>query len=90
MNFNTGEILFSQGVYSSMSSCNAFAKFVETSLERHKKGDWGDCCSEDKTRNDSAVVDGSRILSSYNHDKKIWIITEWNRSITTILFPSEY
>jgi hypothetical protein len=63
-------------------------------LKRHWYGDWGDVCDEDKAANDRAVKDGTRIFSSYHLDekgvKKIWVITEWNRSVTTLLLPSEY
>ena len=60
---------------------------------KHINGDWGDLCKEDKALNDSALANGNdRILSSYTNenDVKIWIITEWDRSVTTILFPEEY
>ena len=65
-------------------------------LERHRSGDWGDLDDEDKAANDRAVgtddVEGTeRILSAYQlYGEKVWIITEWDRSVTTILFPSEY
>ena len=61
-------------------------------LSRHVSGDWGDLTQEDKRANDAALRDGSRILSAYtlvdNH--KLWIITEADRSVTTILRPDEY
>lgn len=49
-------------------------------------------CEEDKATNDNALVTEGRLFSSYDYkeDIKIWIITEWDRSATTILFPSEY
>jgi hypothetical protein len=64
-------------------------------ISRHLRGDWGDLSDDDKRANDEAVKDGDlRIFSSYNHpdssDGKIWIITEADRSSTTLLFPSEY
>lgn len=62
-------------------------------IDRHKSGDWGNLCEEDKKVNDYAVEHGERILSAYEigEDKvKIWIITEWDRSYTTILLPEEY
>ena len=67
-------------------------------LRRHQSGDWGCLCKEDKELNDLAVEhEGDpekqgRVLSSYRTAKgsKIWIITEWDRSATTILLPSEY
>jgi hypothetical protein len=61
-------------------------------LVRHGSGDWGDLGEEDKEANDLAVeLDNDRILSSYHTEfGKIWIITECDRSATTILFPDEY
>lgn len=61
-------------------------------LTRHQSGDWGDVCSDDAAANDQALKDGDRILSSYRTTKgvKIWIITEADRSATTILLPEEY
>lgn len=63
-----------------------------TLLHRHAYGDWGNLDSEDKAANDFAVSNGLRILSAYVlTDKiKIWIITEADRSSTTLLLPSEY
>ena len=55
-------------------------------------GDFGDVSEEDWELNEEAVDTGDRILSAY-HDRngvKFWIITEWDRSATTILLPSEY
>jgi hypothetical protein len=58
---------------------------------RHRSGDWGDVCDEDKKLNDEAVDGEGRILSAYTVDgEKVWVITEWDRSVTTVLFPSEY
>jgi hypothetical protein len=61
-------------------------------IERHRKGDWGDLVPEDREANDRAVVDGDRILSAYvlKDQTKIWIITESDRSVTTLLLPDEY
>ncbi len=61
-------------------------------LHRHLSGDWGDLDQEDKQRNDQAVTNGTRLLSAYqlNDGTKIWIITEADRSATTILLPEEY
>ncbi|WP_110972548.1 hypothetical protein [Pseudomonas huaxiensis] len=59
---------------------------------RHVSGDWGDLCEEDRHANTSAVELGNRILSSYQiaPDLKIWVITEADRSVTTILLPEDY
>jgi hypothetical protein len=61
-------------------------------LKRHQHGDWGDMCAEDKTTNDRAVVRGSRIVSAYNvgEHEQVWIITEADRSVTTVLLPDDY
>jgi hypothetical protein len=60
-------------------------------LRRHHCGDWGDLCDEDKAANDYAIRDGARILSAYlTEGRKIYAITEADRSMTTVLFASEY
>jgi hypothetical protein len=61
-------------------------------LERHVHGEWGDLCDEDKRANDEAVADGLRILSAYRlpDGERLWVITEADRSVTTILLPAEY
>ena len=74
-----------------------FAEFAQKSLNRHVKGDWGDVDDEDKQTNDQALKQGTRLLSAYNDERfpkngiaTIWIITEADRSATTILFRDEY
>ena len=60
-------------------------------LDRHATGDWGDLCAFDRRQNEIALRDGYRVLSSYEVPTgKVWIITEADRSITTILLPEEY
>lgn len=60
-------------------------------LGRHQCGDWGGVPSEDWKSNDEALAHGGRVLSAYMvKGTKIWIITEWDRSATTLLLPSEY
>jgi hypothetical protein len=61
-------------------------------LIRHLSGDWGEVDAEDWETNDQSVKEGLRILSAYTLGTgvKIWIITEWNRSVTTILLPDDY
>jgi len=61
-------------------------------LRRHARGDWGELGEEDRQANDLAVKHGARLLSAY-HTKagiKFWIITEADRSATTVLLPEEY
>lgn len=60
-------------------------------LARHTRCDWGDICEESWELNDAAVSRGARLLSVYMiRGQKIWVITEHDRSATTILFPEEY
>ena len=60
-------------------------------LRRHQRGDWGDLDKEDKQSNDQALSHGDRIFSAYQFDTvKFWVITEHDRSATTILLPEEY
>ena len=61
-------------------------------LQKHHAGDWGEVCSEDGKLNDEALTQGYRLVSAYRTllNERIWIITEADRSATTILLPSEY
>lgn len=61
-------------------------------LRRHQRGDWGNVPPEDAEENTRSVANGWRILSSYrvSEDHRIWIITEADRSVTTLLLPDEY
>jgi hypothetical protein len=61
-------------------------------LGRHASGDWGEVCAEDKETNNLAVKAGIRILSAYMSQSgtKFWIITEADRSATTVLLPEDY
>jgi hypothetical protein len=95
--FNTGQIVATRGVYDLACENPDFAQFIQKSLNRHVKGDWGDVDEEDKQTNDQALTQGTRLLSAYNDNRfpkngiaTIWIITEADRSATTILFPDEY
>jgi hypothetical protein len=61
-------------------------------LARHLSGDWGDMTTSDKKQNDDAITNGGRIFSSYRikDGLDVWIITEADRSVTTILLPEDY
>lgn len=65
---------------------------IYSALCRHTQCDWGDISLGDKAANDHALTNGGRLLSAYHtaEGKKFWIITEWDRSVTTVLFPEEY
>lgn len=60
-------------------------------LRRHMSGDWTEMAEEDQKSNREAITEGSRIFSAYTiQGTKFWVITEADRSSTTILLPSEY
>jgi hypothetical protein len=61
-------------------------------LDRHVNGDWGELDDEDKAENEFSVAHGFRILSAYTTSAgdTIWVITEADRSVTTLLLPEEY
>jgi hypothetical protein len=65
---------------------------VPIALKRHSNCDWGEVDDEDKAANNQALKDGSRLLSAYldHNNVKFWIITEADRSVTTILLPEDY
>ena len=91
--FNLGELLYTQHVADQIDIYPEFQIFLAASLYKYINCDWGDTCEEDWENNDEAVRVGERILAVYIYPKtgeKIWIITEWDRSATTILYPEEY
>jgi len=92
MKFNIGQTVVTNGVNMLMHTDYQFRNFVTKSFERHINGDWGDLDEEDKSANEDALKNGDRLFSKYNYngDVSIYIITEWDRSYTTILFPEEY
>jgi hypothetical protein len=65
---------------------------ITRAIQRHQAGDWGDLGEHDREANDSGLVDGDRLLSAYNSSSgvRFWIITEWDRSVTTVLLPEDY
>jgi hypothetical protein len=86
--FLPGQVVFTPGALDFMDKNDV--NFMNLLL-RHLTGDWGDLDAADKKENDFSVLNGYRILSSYNVDGgKVWIITEADRSATTFLLPDEY
>lgn len=87
LELSVGRLFVTPGVIAQIKPAEVFA-----ALERHRRGDWGLVCEEDQLANEAALIHELRILSSYE-DKKgqtFWIITEADRSATTILLPEEY
>src|SRR5438309_9813111 len=63
---------------------------VLSALHRHASGDWGEVCRTDAKMNDKAVGGGNRVLSAYGEGNgRFWIITEADRSVTTVLLPDD-
>ena len=89
--FKLGKLVMTRGVHSKIKEDVDFAVGVLDAFERYQRCDWGNLCDEDNALNEQALKDGDRIFALYNIGKdKIYIITEWDRSLTTILLPEEY
>lgn len=86
--FQLGRLFFTPGIAKAFH--DNFTS-IAIALGRHASGDWGTVCEEDAAENDSALAFGYRILSAYETEHgKVWIITEADRSATTVLLPEEY
>lgn len=89
----TRTVRFSLGqtVITANASLQLATEEVLTALKRHACGDWGDLCPEDSLANDEALQHGGRLFSAYGQgDNRFWIITEADRSATTVLLPNDY
>lgn len=88
ISFPLGKIVATPGVLKLLDRAAVNAAEL---IQRHQSGDWGNVPPEDAEENELSVVNGFRILSSYPvGDGRIWIITEADRSCTTLLLPEEY
>ncbi len=87
--FSLGQVVATPGALEALASSS---QTPEEFLKRHIQGNWGDVCEDDKQANEAALLHGERLLSSYRTSKsvKLWIITEADRSATTLLLPEEY
>ena len=87
--FDLGQTFMTIGARGALEESNQTANEF---LARHQSGDWGIVCEDDKRENELSLKEGFRILSAYKTDKgeKIWVITEADRSSSTILKPEEY
>ena len=64
---------------------------IALGLAHHVRGDWGNVCPEDAEANEESLCFGGRLLSAYGEgDRCFWIITEADRSVTTVLMPDDY
>ncbi len=93
--FRLGKTVITPGAIDALSKSN---QLPDSFLKKHQKGDWGETCQEDAQLNNEAIAhEGDigkqqRVMSVYktSRNETIWVITEWDRSVTTILLPSEY
>jgi len=85
--FPLGRLVTTPGALDAMSLLE-----MRTALQAHQRGEWGDTEAEDSASNDAAVREGGRIFSAYHtaRGEKFWVITEADRSVTTVLLPDEY
>ncbi len=65
---------------------------INAAIQRHQAGDWGDLGADDRMENDAALLRGSRVFSVYHaaNRTKFYVITEADRSVTTVLLPEDY
>jgi len=87
--FDLGQTVMTIGAKEALEDSN---ELPLTFLSKHQSGDWGIIGNEDREENEFSLKNDYRLLSAYLTDKgeKIWIITEADRSVTTILLPEEY
>ena len=85
--FPLGQLMSTPGALEALSQSD-----IMEALTRHVRGDWGEVCKEDAQENDFAVDKHLRILSAYRAENGtiFWVITEADRSLTTVLLPDEY
>ena len=87
--FPVGQIVATPGALAALEEA---ADNPALFLRRHVTGDWGEVDEHDRNENEFSVEHGFRLLSAYtlSNGTKLWIITEADRSATTLLLPSEY
>ncbi len=85
--FSLGQIVATRCVIAEVSQ-----QEITHALSRHVVGDWGDLCEEDLQANEDALASDARLFSKYSSTEGtiFWIITECDRSVTTVLLPSDY
>ena len=90
--FRLGRLVATTGAMAAVISAGVSPQSL---LARHMRGDWGDLCEEDRAENERALASGDRLLSCYRikigeAEEAVWVITEADRSGTTLLLPDEY
>jgi len=87
--FSLGQVVATPGALEALAASGATAGQF---LSRHVCGDWGEVGAEDWQSNEDALIHGERLLSAYSlaNAERLWIITEADRSVTTLLLSQEY
>jgi hypothetical protein len=87
MKFNTGQLVITPAALETLTTDD-----ILTALGRHIQADWGDVTPANRDENNFSLREGFRILSVYHsaNGEKFWIITEADRTATTLLLPSDY
>lgn len=89
--FDLGKLVMTSGISNIIKDKPSYQYELVNYLNRYLSGDWGDLCDSDKRMNEDAIINNERILASYiTTGGNIYIITERDRSYTTILLRSEY
>lgn len=86
--FSIGNVVATPGALDLLdrAGCNASAL-----LAMHQRGEWGDVCADDAAENNRSILAGNRLISAYTLCKeRLWVVTECDRSVTTLLLPEEY
>ena len=85
--FPLGRVVVTPGVLAKVPDAE-----IQSALSRHHRGDWGEVCKADWQENESSLAEGDRLLSAYRTKAgvKFYIVTEHDRSATTVLLPEEY
>jgi hypothetical protein len=88
ISFRLGRIVATPGA---LAALEASGQHPLAFLSRHASGDWGDICASDREENAVSVREGHRLLSAYTlrNGRRLWIMTESDRSVTTLLLPQE-
>ena len=93
MLFRLGRTVITKSISDVIEATPRFLDEINFALARYVNGDWGELPEGDANSNDFAIKSSQpeRVFATYDTTQgKIWIITEWDRSYTTILFPSDY
>jgi len=87
--FELGRMAATQGAFAAIERAN---QDVVDFFSRHVTGDWGEVSQEDRVENEVSLLNGYRLFSAYRTrlGERVWVLTEADRSLTTILLPEEY